>query len=49
MDQPRLNMSDLRQLIQAETQRLSANTRPPAVEYVTKEPEMRPESNGNGK
>ena len=43
MDQPKMSMADLRHLIQIEAQRLK-----PAVEYVAKEPELKPDSRGNG-
>ena len=49
-DQPRLSLADVRQMIQMETERLnSARPQPqPTVEYVNKDPELRPESNGKG-
>jgi len=47
MDQPRVSLNDLRQIIQLEVERLSA-AKPPAIEYVEKVPELKPESAGNG-
>jgi hypothetical protein len=52
MDQPRLSLADVRQLIQIETERLNTARQPPpvqtVVEYVTKDPELKPESPGKG-
>lgn len=48
-----MSMDDLRRLIQVEAGRLveagRMSARQPVVEYVTKEPELRAESRGNGK
>ena len=53
MDQPWLSLADVRQLIQIETERLNSSRQPvivekPVIEYVTKDPELKPESAGNG-
>ena len=42
-----MSLSDLRQIIQLEVERLSA-AKPPVIEYVEKVPELKPESVGNG-
>ena len=42
-----MSLSDLRQIIQLEVERLSA-AKPPVIEYVEKVPELKPESPGNG-
>jgi len=47
MNQPRVSLDDMRQIIQLEVERLSA-AKPPVVEYVEKVPELKPESAGNG-
>jgi len=47
MDQPRVSLNDLRQIIQLEVERLTP-AKPPVVEYVEKDPELKPESPGNG-
>jgi len=47
MDQPRVSLNDLRQIIQLEVERLTP-AKPPVVEYVEKDPKLKPESPGNG-
>ena len=47
MNQPRVSLDDMRQIIQLEVERLSS-AKPPVVEYVEKVPELKPESAGNG-
>jgi len=42
-----VSLSDLRQMIQLEVDRLST-AKPPVIEYVEKVPELKPESTGNG-
>lgn len=50
LDQPRVSLADLRQMVQMEVDRLNAARTPPQprVEYVKKDPELKPESLGNG-